>query len=307
VTLTVIVPATDAPSTLDTCLAAIRGATDPPEELLVIDEAAGGPSAARNAGAERAVSDVLVFVDSDVQVHPDAFTRIRQAFEGDDRLAAVIGSYDAAQTANGVVTAFRNLLHHHVHQSAAGSATTFWTGLGAIRREAFLAVGGFDARRFPRPSVEDIELGMRLAQRGARIRLDPGLQGTHLKRWTVAGMVRTDLLQRGVPWLLLLMRAGRGSATLNLGWRHRLSAVAAVGGAGAVAARRPAALAACLSALVALNWSFYALLWRVRGPADAGVGVALHVVHHLTSTAAVPVAAAAYARERWARGHAPGA
>ena len=299
--LTAIVPATDAPSTLDRCLAAIRTAADPPDELLVIDDADGGPSAARNAGARRAAGDVLVFVDADVEVHPDAFTRIRQAFAGDDRLAAVIGSYDVAQTANGVVTAFRNLLHHHVHQSAAGSATTFWTGLGAIRREAFLAVGGFDARRFPRPSVEDIELGMRLAQRGARIRLDPALQGTHLKRWTVTGMVRTDLLQRGVPWLLLLMRAGRGSAALNLGWRHRLSAMAAVSGVAALTTRRPAAVAACLGVLVGLNWSFYALLWRVRGPADAGAGVALHVLHHLTGVAAVPVAAAAYIRERWVR------
>jgi Glycosyl transferase family 21 len=299
VALTAIVPATDAPPTLAACLASIRESADPPEELLVIGAAAGGPSAARNAGAERAASDVLVFVDSDVEVHPDAFTRIRRAFDYDPRLAALIGSYDAAQAESGIVSAFRNLLHHHVHQSAAGRASTFWAGLGAIRRDDFLAVGGFDARRFKHPSVEDIELGMRLADRGARIRLDPGLQGTHLKRWTLPGMVRTDLMRRAVPWLLLLMRAGRPSAALNLGWRHRLSAAAAVGGAGALAARRPALLAACVAALVGLNWSFYALLWRVRGPVGAGAGVPLHALHHLTSAAAVPVAAAVYARERW--------
>ncbi|MGH7896935.1 MAG: acetone carboxylase subunit gamma, partial [Candidatus Binatia bacterium] len=42
---------------------------------------------------------------------------------------------------------FRNLLHRHVHQEGAGPATTFWAGLGAIRREAFERVGGFDALR----------------------------------------------------------------------------------------------------------------------------------------------------------------
>lgn len=34
-------------------------------------------SAARNLGASRATGNVLVFVDADVEVHPDAFTRIR--------------------------------------------------------------------------------------------------------------------------------------------------------------------------------------------------------------------------------------
>ena len=47
-------------------------------------------------------------------------------------------------------------------------------GLGAIRREAFDAVGGFDAQRFPRPSIEDVELGMRLHAAGRADRARPG-------------------------------------------------------------------------------------------------------------------------------------
>ena len=41
-------------------------------------------------------------------------------------------------------------------------ARTVWAGLGAIRRKAFEAIKGFDADRYPRPSIEDIELGDRL-------------------------------------------------------------------------------------------------------------------------------------------------
>ncbi len=74
---------------------------------------------------------------------------------------------------------FRNLLHHHVHRSAAGKATTFWAGLGAIRREAFESCGGFDAELHPH-AMEDVELGMRLSDAGARIVLDPALRGKHL-------------------------------------------------------------------------------------------------------------------------------
>jgi hypothetical protein len=41
--------------------------------------------------------------------------------------------------------------HEHVdravHVSSPGPAATFWAGLGAIRRDAFDAVGGFDEWR----------------------------------------------------------------------------------------------------------------------------------------------------------------
>ena len=181
-TLSVVIPATNRPDTLERCLDAIRRATDPPEEVIVVDEPAGvGPASARNAGATKASGSILVFVDSDVLVHPDAFTRIRAAFTRDPDVCAVFGSYDDAPSAHGVVSTFRNTLHHYVHQGSPGAATTFWAGLGAVRRDAFAAVDGFDDWRFRVPSVEDIELGLRLAAAGGHIRLDPSIQGTHLK------------------------------------------------------------------------------------------------------------------------------
>jgi hypothetical protein len=297
--LTAIVPATNAPQTLARCLDAIGTAAGPPEQVIVVDEPPfAGPAAARNAGAARAAGDVLVFVDADVLPHADAFQRVRSAFEGDPRLVALFGSYDDDPPAPGAVSGFRNLLHHHVHQGAGGAAETFWAGLGAVRREAFLAAGGFDAARFPLASVEDVELGMRLAAAGARIRLDPALQGTHLKAWTLAEMVRTDLWRRGVPWALLLLRSGRGSTALNLGRRHRASAAVCVLGAAALATGRPRGALAALGALVGLNARFYALLVRRRGPLEAAAGVGLHAVHHLSGAAAVPVALALHVRSR---------
>ena len=114
-----------------------------------------------------------MFVDADVAVHPDAFTRLRAAFAADRDLVAVYGSYDDSPADRATVSAFRNLLHHHVHQSGAGPAETFWTGLGAVRRSHFLAVGGFDEARYPHPSIEDIDFGHRLAPTGARDRPRP--------------------------------------------------------------------------------------------------------------------------------------
>jgi hypothetical protein len=303
VRLSAIVPATNRPDTLERCVEAVRAASEPPDELIVVEEApAPGPAAARNEGAGRATGDVLVFVDADVLPHRDAFARIRSAFAADPGLAALFGSYDDAPPAPGAVAGFRNLLHHHVHQQGAGGAATFWAGLGAIRRETFEAVGGFDADRYLGPSIEDIELGARLSARGARIVLDPAVQGTHLKSWSLGEMVRTDLVARGVPWIELLLAGDASTSALNLGWRHRLSAVVSVAGAGALVLRRPKASAAALGVLVALNASFYALLARRRGAVQAASGVGLHAVHHLTGVASVPAGVVSFAlRRRGAR------
>jgi glycosyltransferase involved in cell wall biosynthesis len=295
--LSAIVPATNAPPTLVECLGAIRAADEPPEEVIVAEDG-NGPADARNRGAGRATGAVLVFVDADVVVHPDAFMRMRRAFDLDPELAALFGSYDDSPADQGVVSTFRNLLHHQVHQAGAGRATTFWAGLGAVRREVFEASGGFDAERYPAPSVEDIELGARLADAGCRIELDPLLQGTHLKAWTLYGMVEADFWARGVPWVELLLRRGNSSSTLNLGWRHRLSAIAALGVVGSLLRGRPARTALALGVLVSLNRSFYSLLARKQGSARAVVGVWLHVLHHVLATLSVPVGIVEYLRGR---------
>ena len=293
--LSVIVPATDRPVTLDACLTALAQAGSADEIIVVTNAPRGGPSAARNRGVEDARGEIVVFIDADVAVHPDALGRIRDAFAADPSLTALFGSYDAAPAAAGTVSRFRNLLHHHIHQRAAGPASTFWSGLGAVRRAPFEGVGGFDpAMRY----VEDIDLGLRLADRGATIRLDPGIAGTHLKRWTLAGMVRTDLLHRGVPWVRLTLRRREASGALNLGPRHRLSAVASLVLVGAVVARRPGVGAAALAALLVANRDFYALLAQRLGPAGAVAGVGLHVLHHLTAVASVPVGVILHLTER---------
>ncbi|MBA2291737.1 MAG: glycosyltransferase family 2 protein, partial [Gemmatimonadales bacterium] len=215
--LSVIMPAHQAAHLLPDTLAALCANTLPRSawELIVVDDAsrdntaevAGrwadrviklpapprGPGGARNEGADVATGDWLMFVDSDVRLHPDALARVAAVIDADPTLVAVFGSYDAHPEARGLVSEYRNLLHRYTHIVGAGEAETFWAGCGAVRRDAFRRVGGFDTARFPRPQIEDIDLGYRLRDLGGRILLDPRIQGTHLKRWTLSAMWRTDL------------------------------------------------------------------------------------------------------------------
>lgn len=295
VRLCAVIPATDTPLTLDRCLKAIASADEGPDELVVVDSPSNlSAGAARNAGVARSTADVIVFVDADVEVHPDVFVRLRERFSDSD-LTAVHGSYDDRPDHPSVVSTFRNLLHHHVHTSNAGRVQSFWTGLGAVRRDAFDAVGGFDTDRYQHPSIEDIELGHRLAAKGGELLLDPEIRGTHLKRWTLRSMLHTDFARRAVPWLTLQLRSRRLSSSLNLGWRHRLSALAC--GMVVLAALVTNAWLGVASfvLLLALNASFYRVLARRLGILRAPIWISLHFLHHLVALAAVPTALAVHA------------
>ncbi|HEU4739512.1 MAG TPA: glycosyltransferase [Solirubrobacterales bacterium] len=298
-TLGVVIPATDSPPTLQRCLAALGAGTRKPDSVAVLAEPAGaGPAAARNLGAADCEADVLVFVDSDVEVHPEALALIERRFAAEPELGALFGAYDDDPAHPALTSRYRNLLHHHVHTEGAGEAETFWAGLGAVRRERFEAVGGFDAELFPQPSVEDIELGMRLRRDGARIVLDPEVRGRHLKAWTPLSVVRTDFGRRGVPWARLLLREGNGSTTLNLGWRRRASAAASAALLGSLLARRPRLAAAALAANLVLDRDLYALLARRGGARLLVAGIGLHQLHQLAAAASVPAAVVLEATER---------
>ncbi len=246
--LSVVVPVRDGGGHLGRCLRGLRDSTYTDFELIVVDDgsaddsaalaaAAGarvirhgsplGPAAARNAGAEAATAPIVFFLDADVVVHPDALARAVARLAADPTLAGLFGSYDDAPAAPGVVSRFRNLLHHYVHHQGdfvadARPVRTFWTGCGAIRRRAFLDLGGFDPRRYRRPAIEDIELGYRLNRAGHRIVLARDVLAKHLKRWTLAKVVRTDIFQRGVPWTLLMLRSRVAESDLNVSRGQKL-------------------------------------------------------------------------------------
>lgn len=306
VPVSVVVPVRDRPGPLAECLAALAAAAPPGAEILVVDDASTedvaavarrygarllrlqprqGPAAARNLGARAARGPVVLFVDADVVVRPSTIGHVLEALDRHPEVAALFGSYDAEPRAPGLVSQYRNLLHHFVHQRGRAEASTFWAGCGAVRRAVFDQVGGFDVGAFPRASVEDIDLGYRLGRAGHRIRLDPTLQVTHLKRWTLLSMLRCDFAERGWPWARLLLERPGLPRDLNLGREHRRSVVL-VGLAGlallgaAVRVELAAGAALALAGVLALNRDFWRFLVRQRGPAFAAACVPLHLLHY---------------------------
>lgn len=325
--LSVVVPVRNGGEVLERCLSALAASRLDRErwELLVVDDGSTddsaerahrytpdvlrvadgprGPGAARNLGAREARGRILVFVDADVCVHADALTRFDALFRSHPDVGAAFGAYDEHPADPGFLSQYRNLYHRWVHLRGAGDAETFWAGCGAVRRALFLDLGGFDTVRYPRPQIEDIELGYRITDAGWRIVLDPAIQGTHLKRWTLKGMIRTDLLDRGIPWMRLLL-AQRRSRTLNVSGAERVRtglmgmACLLVVWAVALGDGRPALAAlGVLGLLAASNLSVYRWFARRRGWGFALAVVPFNLLFYLLSGLSV-VAAAGLPRPR---------
>jgi len=303
--LSVIVPFHKNLDQLGRCLAALRASPGWAEVIVVADGAIhdchdiaaasgarmisipgpNGPAVARNIGAAAATGDVFVFVDSDVVVAPDAVGRLAHLMVMRPDLDAVFGAYDEEPAETNFVSQYKNLAHAYIHRSSKTVAHTFWAGFGAVRREAFESVGGFD-ERFARPSVEDIEFGYRLSAAGCRVELHHDLVGCHLKRWTVRSLIASDLFDRGIPWTQLILGFGRFGNDLNIRTAYRLCVVLAylllILVVGSVV--RPQALIAApflIAVLVYLSRSYYAYFLQQRGLWFALRVLPLHYLYHL--------------------------
>ena len=248
INLSVIIPVHNGGESFKRCLESLTVSMRSTDEIIVVDDAstdtsatsaraAGmkvisiqgkprGPAFARNRGALAAHGDVLVFFDADVALHHDTLACIERYFLTHPNIAAVFGSYDDNPLERSIVSLYKNLQHHYVHQHGNQVSSTFWTGCGAIRRNIFESIGGF-SEQYTRPSIEDIELGRRLNHAGYRVWLCSDIQVSHLKRWTLTGWLKSDIFDRAIPWSRLILREAHLPGDLNLDWRNRLSAGAA--------------------------------------------------------------------------------
>ncbi len=195
-------------------------------DITIIEtERRGGPAQARNLGAQHATGDILYFIDADVLIPLDAITQVKEAFEIEPAPFALIGSYDDAPGEINFLSQYRNLLHHYVHQTSKEEAATFWGACGAIHRNTFLEVGGFNELLYDQPAIEDIELGYRLKKAGHKIKLCKQLQVKHLKHWDTLTLLKTDFFHRALPWTELILRNRNFLNDLNTDRKSRMSVV----------------------------------------------------------------------------------
>ncbi len=305
--LSIVIPVYNGGHSFERCLRSIHHSTFHDWELIVVDDGSTdgservarsfgatvlhtsgrlGPAAARNHGARAARAPYLYFVDADCELHADTLSHIARTFREQPTLDALFGSYDDAPGASNFIAQYKNLFHHYVHQNSAPEASTFWTGCGAIKRSRFLALGGFDVQRYRRPAIEDIDLGYRLKQAGGRIRLAKQVQVKHLKAWSFATLLRSDIFDRGIPWTRLILRDRAFHSDLNLQTHNRISVVAVYGLLLALGAAlfQPYSLGLGLGLALLLLWlnlDLYRFFYHQRGLRFTLGVIPLHWLYYL--------------------------
>ena len=310
--LSVVIAVYNGVDFLKQCLPALALAADEATEIILVNDGSTDDSAeigkqfgatvitlpeksgaanARNQGVQQATGEIILFIDADVVVRTETIRDVRRSFAENTDYTAIFGSYDDAPGEPDFFSQYRNLMHRFFHQTSGGEADTFWSGFGAVKREAFLDVGGFDADKFEIPSVEDIELGYRLREKGYRILLVPELQAKHLKKWSFASILRTDFWQRAVPWAELILLNPQVAHNLNVKNSQKISAVLA----GLFVLSLPFivwrwwfifASIACLFALIAVNRDFYKFFLKRKGFFFTLGVLPMHLLYFLYSSAA---------------------
>jgi hypothetical protein len=192
--LSFVIPVRNDAIRLRRCIDSIRAnAGAPAYELIVVDNGSEDGSAdvalhagatvlslprarvseARNAGAQRATAPLLAFVDADHLLDPTWASSAMNVF-ADTRIAGAGAPYTSPTDANWVQRAYAGF-----RPKVTGQVPTGWLGSGnlVVRREAFLAVAGFDTTL---ESCEDVDLCNRLVAAGFRLVADERLRSTHL-------------------------------------------------------------------------------------------------------------------------------
>lgn len=192
--------------------------------VRIISYPKSGPAVCRNYGVKISKGTWICFVDSDVLIKENTLAIALHSLKGNGE-DGLIGSYDNSPSAPSFVSKFRNILHHHHHQRNHRKAGVFWGAFSLVKKKAFEDVGGFD-ENFDLPSIEDVELGIRLANRGHIVRINAAIQVKHLKNWTFYNWMKTDIFLRAKPWTVLMFRYGKRAGNhLNTDSLEKISAV----------------------------------------------------------------------------------
>lgn len=285
-----VIPVRDGADSLGACLRAARAAMGPHDELIVVDDgsqdgsgplarSAGatlittpprGAASARNAGAARARGRWLVFLDADVVLEAQALARLLAPLEAGQARAA-IGVYAPCPAELGLASRVKDRSIRARHQRAGAQVGWFWTGLGAVERDLFEELGGFDGARFGGATVEDMELGYRITAAGQPVLQVAESRLRHLHRHSLGSLVRNDFA-KSRDWAATLRAHGAARASDHAATHPREIAGLACAVVGLGSLPSPAAWPLGAAAWLGLGWMLRRELreaWQQGGVGEA--------------------------------------
>jgi len=192
--------------------------------VVLIQNPTGKTAAGLNLALAHSANPVVVRVDAHAQIPPNYLSLVIEVLNktGAVNVGGVMAAVGKTTFEKSVAGAMRSPLGvgaSRFHTGGeAGEVDTVY--LGAFRREALVAIGGFD-ERFTR--AQDWELNFRLRENGGLIYFDPRLHVTYRPRSTVRALAK-QYFEYG-RWRRVVSRRHKG--TIN--YRYLAPPVALIG------------------------------------------------------------------------------
>jgi GT2 family glycosyltransferase len=142
-----------------------------PEARLVRRPARGGFAPACNTGVDQARAPIVVLLNNDMEVEPDALVLLAEALEGTPAAFAAVPSIvrvSGGEEARTTLRFRRGVCSTALDGPPGADPAYACGGAMAFRREEFLGLGGFDPLFAPF-YWEDVDLSYRARKRGRRI------------------------------------------------------------------------------------------------------------------------------------------
>ncbi len=169
----------------------ILSALDVPAQCIRLDPQSG-PGAARNRGLESAHHPYLLFLDADVVLPERSLDWLRDSldlYSHRAEVGGVLGTYAENLPGADFWTNFKNLNTCFLYQTTETLSPFVHTPIFCARKELIEEAGGFDSGL---ATAEDFQLGLNLGTAGHRFVIDRRVQGLHLKRYSLKGILLED-------------------------------------------------------------------------------------------------------------------
>lgn len=235
--ISVVIPAYNSEEYLPKCLEGVLASSHKVDEIVVISDGStdstveiaqrfgaktvhfeknNSANYCRNYGAEIAVGDILLFMDSDVVCKADTVKNIIDVFQNEN-VDAVVGLYAVSDKYKNLSSRYKNLWIRFSYLKSKSSIDWIFGAISAIRKKTFFKINGFSSELHSKAGIDDLELGKRMKEHDYKITLNHTVEVEHLKNFTFWSLMRNEL-HRSLWFVVLAAKKGQISASPRKGF-----------------------------------------------------------------------------------------